>query len=71
MHEALDSSTIAGLSATTIERMTRRELIRVIRAARVPDRLCPKSGHCLAFYDLKTLRRLAYVARRCCQSQLR
>lgn len=66
--EALDVEEMANLSLRTVETMTRDELIRVIRAARLPQmnigRFC-----CLEQQDRETLLRLAFLARRCCRNR--
>jgi len=62
--EALDDETIADFSPVTISRMTPDELVRVIRASRLP--LTAASDERLEFHDRKTLERLAHLARRCC-----
>lgn len=66
--EALDTSTIAELSATVIGRMTCDELIRVVRGAGLLDCHRYDVQRQLAFYDCETLRRLAHLARRYCQN---
>jgi hypothetical protein len=66
--EALDKSSVAELSAALIESMTCEELIRVICAAELPTLFRPDLQQSIAFYDRETLKRLAYLARRCCQS---
>lgn len=67
--EVLDKSSVAELSATLIDSMARDQLIRVIRAAGLPDQFRPDVQKCLPFYDRETLKRLAYLARQCCQNQ--
>ena len=68
--ESLDKSTIAELSSATIERMTRDELLRVIRASCLPARhFTPESAKHWELLDEPALKRLAYLARRCCQNQ--
>ena len=60
---------IAGnsdLSAQQVSRMTRNELVRVVRAARTPA-----AQWRLEYYDGDTLRLLAYQARLCCQHRTR
>lgn len=64
--EALDDATIADLSLTTISQMTRDELVRVIRDARLPL-LAASSAEHLAFHDRRTLERLTHLAGRCCR----
>jgi hypothetical protein len=66
--DPLDGATIAGLSAETISRMDSDELLRVIRAARLPFVTEENDAH-LTFQDQETLERLANLARRCCQSR--
>jgi hypothetical protein len=64
--EALDDATIADLSAMKISQMTRDELVRVIKAARLPQ-LNSATGEHLELYDRRTLERLIFLARRCCR----
>lgn len=66
--EALDQSDVAELSPVQISRMTRDELVRVIRAAQLPL-VRPEIDEQLEFYDRPTLVRLVYLARRCCRNQ--
>jgi len=62
--EALDRETIADLSSTQISRMTRGELARVVRAARLPAlSVRPEK------LDRGTLERLTHLARLCCRHQ--
>lgn len=68
--EALDKPAIGELSGALIEQMTQEELVRLISASdlltlRLDERLLRR----LPFYDCETLRRLAHLARRCCQNQ--
>ena len=67
--EALDRAAVAAAPRAAIERMSRGELIRLIRAAELPHRLCSGDRANLTYLDLPTLRRLAYLARLCCQNQ--
>jgi len=67
--EALDKSSIAKLSAASIDSMTCDELVRVIRAAELPTLFRPHLDQYLPFYDRETLKRLGYLARRCCQTR--
>jgi hypothetical protein len=65
--ETLDDALIAGFTPVEIAQMTDDELVRAIRAARLPLR----GGidvH-LEFHDRRTLERLAHLARRCCQTR--
>jgi hypothetical protein len=66
--EALDDATIAEFSSIKISQMTRDEILRVIRAARLP---LLKSGidEQLEFYDRRTLERLVYLSRHCCRNR--
>jgi len=66
--EALDDTTIANLSAITISQVTRDELVRVIRAARLPL-VCGATDGQLEFHDRSTLERLVYLARHCCRNR--
>lgn len=66
--EVLDKSSVAELSAASIDSMASDQLIRVIRAAELPTQFRPDLQKCLPFYDRETLKRLAYLARRCCQN---
>ncbi|QDT91519.1 hypothetical protein Pan161_31780 [Gimesia algae] len=63
-----DKSLIAELSATQISRMTCADLIRLIRAVKMPLLYNDISKH-LEYYDRKTLERLVYLSRRCCRNQ--
>jgi hypothetical protein len=65
--ETLGKSSVAELSAALINSMTCDELIRVIRAADLPTLFRPELQQSIPFYDRETLKRLAYLARRCCQ----
>jgi hypothetical protein len=66
--EALDDETIADLSPIKISRMARDEMVRVIRAARLPTLTSASDVH-LEYYDRKTLEILVYLARRCCRNR--
>lgn len=66
--EALDAAMIADLSAMKISQMTRYEVLRVIRAAHLPQ-LNSATGEHLELCDRKTLERLAFLARRCCRNR--
>lgn len=68
--EALDQATIAELTSDLIYEMSRVELVRVIRAGGIVNLLSRSLQERLCFYDLETLRRLAFVARNCCQHKL-
>ena len=67
--EALDKSSVAELSAALIDSMTCDELIQVIRTAKLQTLFRPDLQQCLPFYERETLKRLAYLARQCCQHQ--
>lgn len=67
--EALDRTSIAELSAATIDRMSCAELVRVICASDLSSRRRSDLLERLDYYDRATLIRLAYLARRCCQNQ--
>ncbi len=64
---ALDDSLIAGFTPVEIAQMTDAELARAIRSARLP--LSSGIDEHLEFHDRRTLERLAYLARRCCQAR--
>lgn len=66
---ALDKSVVAELSESAIDNMTCDELVRVIRAAALTYALHSNFDHRLPYYDRATLRRMAYLARRCCRNQ--
>lgn len=70
IRESLDRPMIAELPGDLIDCMTRDELVRLIRAAELPTLLSPSLQRSLPFYDGETLKRLAHLARRCCQGQL-
>ncbi len=63
--EALDDATLAELSSKHISRMTRPEMMRAVRAARIPA-----ARRRLEYLDRPTLERLAYQARLCAQQRL-
>lgn len=67
--EALDDATIADLPAREISQMPDDELVRVIRAARLPKFNAASSAN-LEFYDSNTLVRLACLARHCCRNRM-
>ena len=67
--DALDKSAIVELSATLIDKMTRNELIRMIRASELPSMLGPELQQRLEFQDGDTLVRLAHLAWRYCQNE--
>lgn len=62
--EALDQATVAELSSKQISRMTRPELVRIVRAGQLPA-----SGARLKFLDHRTLERLAHLARLSCHNR--
>ena len=67
--EPWDDATIAGLSPKQLSEMTTDELVRVIRAARLP-RSTTSGVNNLKFLDIRTLQRFVYLARRCCQNRM-
>ncbi len=64
--EALDDAALAALSGKHIARMTRHEMVRVVRAARIPA-----ARRRLEYFDRPTLERLAHQARLCAQQRIR
>jgi hypothetical protein len=68
-YESLDKSTIADLSVTVVDGMSCDELIGVIGAAGLSTLLSDDFQGCLPLGDCETPRRLAHLARRCCQNQ--
>jgi hypothetical protein len=66
--DALDKIAIAEISPIQISQMTCNEMVRVIRAAKMPLLRKDVSEH-LELYDRDTLERLVYLARRCCRNQ--
>lgn len=66
--EALDKGIVAEIPSSQIPRMTRDELIRMVRAVHVvlPQ---PHVADKLELCDRRTLERLAHLARRCCRNQ--
>jgi hypothetical protein len=67
--EALpDKDCVAALAGAQIEELERDELIRAIKAARVPF-IRPSDEKRLEMYDNDTLRRLVYLSRRMCRNQ--
>jgi hypothetical protein len=69
-HDMLDKSDVASLTANAINRMSRDELVRVIRVSKLPAMLCPAMDQNLPFHDQAVLTRLAFLARQCCRNQL-
>ena len=67
--EPLDKSAVAELSADEIDSMTCEELVRVIRSAELSTMDPGDFERHLPLYSLETLKRLAHLARRCCQHQ--
>lgn len=67
--EALEKSCVADLSAAVIDDLTCDELVRVIQVSELPRQLSFNVQMHWPFYDRETLKRLAYLARRCCQNQ--
>lgn len=67
--EALDKSTVAELSAAVINDMTYDELVRMIRVADLRALHCPDLDRHFPFFDHMVLKRLAFLARRCCRNQ--
>jgi hypothetical protein len=67
--EALDDVTIADFSLIAISQMTRDELVRVVRASRLPLLTIARDEH-LQFHDRQTLERLVHLARRCCHNRM-
>lgn len=67
--EALDDATIAEMSTAKFSYMTREELVRIIRAARLPQ-LNSARNEQLEFYDHRTLLRLACLAQHCCRNRM-
>lgn len=68
--ETLEKATIAQLSPTQIARMTPEELIPFVRWSGLPL-LLPEIEPHVKHWDRKTLERVVYLARRCCQNQER
>jgi hypothetical protein len=66
--EALDWAVIAGLTNQQIGRMTREELVRVIRATHLPY-LSQELVEHVQFCDRPTLEKMVYLARRCCRNR--
>lgn len=64
----LDKPTVAAFSTTQIRDMSRQDMIRAIRACRLPG-VGERLGQHLKYYDRSTLQRLLYLARRCCRNQ--
>ncbi|MDZ4850984.1 MAG: hypothetical protein SGI77_16990 [Pirellulaceae bacterium] len=69
--DAVDEAIIGDLTAGTIERMTRDELVRVILSAKLPTLTSEDIDWQLAFYDCETLRRLAHRSQQCCMNRRR
>lgn len=68
--EALDKSSVAELTALMIDDMSCDELFRVICASELPRLLCFDVWWNISLHARETLRRLAYLARQCCQNQV-
>jgi hypothetical protein len=66
---ALDKSIVASIPATLIEQMTREELLQMISVADVPLWRGTECDELLSHKDDELLRRMAYLARQCCQNQ--
>jgi hypothetical protein len=66
--EVLDDATIADLSAIRITHMTPAELVRVIRASRLPLLTAASDEH-LELNGRKTLELLVYLAQCCCRKR--
>jgi hypothetical protein len=66
--EPFEKWDVADLLCDQIDRMDRRKLILVIRAAQMPL-IRPDIDPRVEFYDSETLRRLAYLGRRSCRNQ--
>lgn len=66
--DALNKAAVAELSPAQIDGMSRADMVRVIRAARMPL-LRPDVEQHLEEYDRATLQRLVYLARRTCRHQ--
>lgn len=67
--DVLDKSAVAEFSESDINNMSCHELVRVIRAASLTDAMQSDFDRRLPFYDRPTLKRLAFLARRCCRNQ--
>lgn len=67
--EALDKSSISELSTNAINGMTCDELVRMIQVSELPRESFLDLKRRLRFYDIETLKRLAHLARRCCQNR--
>jgi len=68
IEEPLEKWDVAALLCDQLDRMDRRELILVIRGAKMPlvrPDIVPQLEHC----DSDTLHRLAYLGRRTCRNQ--
>jgi hypothetical protein len=68
VEDALDKRQIAELSSMQITRMTRDELIRIVRTARMELLHRDIADH-IELYDRATLERLVHLARRCCRNR--
>jgi len=67
--KVLDRSVVAKLGNTTIDKMTCDELVLVIHASELLRHPWFRCHQHLAFQNRETLKRLAYLARQCCQNQ--
>lgn len=65
----LDDTDIATLPDRTVHSMTREELITLVRSSPVAPPQPDIKNH-IDLYDKSTLRRLAFLVRRCCQKRL-
>ncbi len=63
-----DKGMVAACTRAQIDAMDSPTLVRLIRAAQMPF-LDPEVDRHLPMRDRATLRRLAYIARRCCRNQ--
>jgi hypothetical protein len=68
MEESREKSNVAALAGDQIDGMDQEELVRVIRVAHM-SLIRPNVNERLGLYGRDTLRRLAYLARRCCRNQ--
>ena len=66
--ELFEKSEIAALTRQQIDEMNQEQLIRVIRGANMPL-IRANVDQQLDFREFDILRRLAYLARRCCRNQ--
>lgn len=65
----LDKAGVAALTSVSIEKMSCQELVQIVRASALSRQQHGDFDSHLPYFDHETLKRLAYLARRCCRNQ--